>query len=189
MKKALLISLLFALVLTMAGCRDKSPGIIGGADGPTDILVTEGSDGEEVNLTVTTQDGKEPVPAKLYKGDGYLIYIPKDGYRYEKDYDDGVLEEKWESIKRDDIDIQVTTYKNTDALSAQGRFLRENEDYIFEDLMGFSTCGMEPDGDTLWFNLHEANGSTYIVSWEYPKNTAESTKSELSEIAKTFKTE
>ena len=189
MKKALLISLLFALIFAMSGCRDKSLGVIGGADGPTNILVAEGSDGEEVNLTVTTQDGKEPVLAKLYKGDGYSIYIPKKGYRYEKDYDDGTIEDKWEYTKRDDVSIEVITYKHTDAELAQKMFLRENEDYIFEDLMGYSLCGMEADGDALWFNLHEANGNTYIVSWEYPKNASERIRAELSEIAKTFKTE
>ncbi len=189
MKKTLLISLLFVLILTVSACQARSVGIIGGADGPTSILVTENNAGDEVNLTITTENGKEPVLAKLYKGDGYSIYIPKKGYRYEKDYDDGATEDKWEYTKRDDVSIEVITYKHTDEELAQKLFLRENDDYIFEDLMGYPLCGMEVDGDTLWFETHEINGNTYIVSWEYPKNASETIKSELSEIAKTFKTE
>ncbi len=156
MKKALIISLIFAVIFSAVGCVS----------------------GETTNVS-----------SKLYKGDGYSISIPEKGYRYEKDYDDGTIEDKWENTKREDTEIRVITYKNTDEKTAQSRFLRENEDYIFEDLMGYSLCGMEADGDTLWFNLHEANGNTYIVSWEYPKNATERTRAELSEIAKTFKTE
>ncbi|MBR2916321.1 MAG: hypothetical protein IKC07_01800 [Clostridia bacterium] len=156
MKKALIISLIFAMVFSAVGCEM----------------------GETTNVS-----------SKLYKGDGYSLSIPEKGYRYEKDYDDGAIEDKWESITRDDISIEVITYEHTDKELAQKMFLRENEDYIFEDLMGYSLCGMEMDGDTLWFNLYEANGNTYIVSWEYPKNADEKTKTELSAIAQTFKTE
>ena len=113
--------------------------------------------------------------------------VPAKNYRYEKDYDDGALEETWEYTKKDDVQIKVTTYKNSDEVSARRRFLRDNDDYIFEDLSGFSICGMELDGDTLWFNLHESDGTVYIVSWEYPRNTSENLKNELSQIAQTFK--
>ena len=52
--------------------------------------------------------------------------------------------------------------------------------------MGYSLCGMEPDGDTLWFNLHISGETVYIVSWEFPKNTSEDLQKELSSIAGTF---
>jgi len=123
---------------------------------------------------------------KSHKGEGYTINIPTKDYRYEKEYDDGALEEKWEYTKKDDMKIKVTTYKNSDEIKARGKFLEDNEDYIFEDLMGYSLCGIEPDGDTLWFNLHISDKTVYIVSWEYPKNTSEDLKKELSNIAQTF---
>ena len=122
-----------------------------------------------------------------YRGDGYTIDIPEKDYRYERDFDDGGFEEKWEYKKGDDVQINVTSYKNTDETTARARFLRENKDYIFEDLMGYSVCGTELDGDTLWFNLHQSGENVYIVSWEYPKNTDEQLKMELSAIAETFK--
>lgn len=122
-----------------------------------------------------------------HRGDGYTIDIPEKDYRYERDFDDGGFEEKWEYKKRDDVQIKVTSYKNTDETTARARFLRENKDYIFEDLMGYSVCGTELDGDTLWFNLHQSGENVYIVSWEYPKNTDDQLKMELSAIVETFK--
>ena len=122
-----------------------------------------------------------------HSGEGYTINIPGKGYRYERDFDDGGFEEKWEYTKRDNVQIKVTTYKNTDETTARGRFLRENDDYIFEDLMGYPACGIELDGDTLWFNVHQSGGNVYIVSWEYPKNASDELKTELSKIAESFK--
>jgi len=124
----------------------------------------------------TTISGNE-----TYNGDGYTISVPAEDYRYEIDYESGNLEEKWEHKKKDDVEIKVTTYKNTDEISARSKFLNEYEDHIFEDFMGYPVCGMESDGDTLWFNLYEADETVFIVSWEYPKNTDESLKTELSD--------
>ena len=63
----------------------------------------------------------------------------------------------------------------------------KNDDFVFEDLMGYSICGMEADEDTLWFNIHTSGEDVYIVSWEYTKNAGEHIKNELSQIAQTFK--
>ena len=64
-------------------------------------------------------------------------------------------------------------------------FLRDNNDYVFEDLTGYPLCGTEFDGDVLWFNLHQVGSTVYIVSWEYPKNTSDELKDELENIAQT----
>ena len=130
--------------------------------------------------------GGEKTKDNVYQGEGYTISIP-DGYRYERDLDDGNLEETWNSKKYDDVEISVTTYKNTDEIVARGIFLRENDDYIIEDLTGNRILGIEPDGDSLWFSVYEKDGNTYIVSWEYPKNTNEAIRKELAEIAATFR--
>ena len=121
-----------------------------------------------------------------HKGDGYTISLPEKDYRYEKEFDDGAIEESWKLKQNDNVKIMVTTYKNTDEITARVMFLKENDDYIFEDFTGYSICGAEPDGDTLWFNIHQKEETVYIVSWEYPKNTKEHIKEELSQIAGTF---
>lgn len=138
---------------------------------------------EAKNDKIYTTVGNE----RVYQGEEYTIAVPDENYRYEKDYDDGNLEEKWEYAQKDDVEIKVTTYKATDEITARGKFLKDNEDYVFEDLMGYSLCGTEADGDTLWFNLHEYDETVYIVSWEYPKNTSEELKTELASIAQTFR--
>lgn len=117
---------------------------------------------------------------------GYTITVPKDNYRYEKDYDDGNLEEKWEYTKRDDVEIKVTTYENMDEMSAREAFLRDNNDYIFEDMTNYPLCGIESNGDVLWFNVYSSDSATYVVSWEFPKNTSMELQKELADISNTF---
>lgn len=138
---------------------------------------------EAKNDKIYTTVGDE----KSFIGEGFTILIPDKNYRYEKEYDDGILDEKWEYTKKDDVEIKVTTYKNADELSARSRFIKENNEYIFEDMTGYSVCGTEPDGDVLWFDIYESNGTVYVVSWEYPKNTSEKLKNELATVAGSFK--
>ncbi len=167
MRKVVMI-LLVAGMFFVAGCKDNKK----------NLYLPEAK-----NDKVYTTIGGE---VKTHQGEGYTLTFSTKNYRYEKDYDDGILEEKWDYTKKDDVEIEVTTYKNSDEITARSRFLRDNNEYIFEDLMGYSLCGMEPDGDTLWFNLHISGETVYIVSWKYPKNTSEDLQKELSNIAGTF---
>ena len=170
MKKRSLI-LMAAVVFMFSGCKGEK----------RNLYLPEVKN-DKVYTTVGGENEK-------HQGTGYTIAVPKQDYRYEKDFDDGNIEEKWEYRKRDDVEIKVTTYKNSDEISARSRFLRDNNDYIFEDLTAYPLCGTERDGDSLWFDLHESGGNVYIVSWEYPKNTDESLQKELADIAETFSTE
>jgi len=167
MKKITLI-LLMITMLMITGCKDNKK----------DLYLPEAKN-DKIYTTIGSED-------ETHQGEGYSITVPTKNYRYEKDYDDGTLEEKWEYTKKDDIEIKVTTYKNSAEISARTKFLKEYDDYIFEDLLGYSLCGQEFDGDTLWFNLHILGETVYIVSWEFPKNTSEDLQKELSNIAGTF---
>ena len=167
MKKITLILLMITLLM-ITGCKDNKK----------NLYLPEVKN----DRFYTTIGGEE----ETHQGEGYTLTVPTKNYRYEKDYDDGNLEEKWNYIKKDDIEIKVTIYKNSDETSARTKFLKEYDDYIFEDLLGYSLCGQEFDGDTLWFNLHILGETVYIVSWEFPKNTSEDLQKELSNIAGTF---
>lgn len=191
-KKTLLIAI-FICLFAITGCNDGRKDLYLPEAKNDKIHTTVGGkneneqkQSEQVNLTVTVNGEKSPVEASLHEADSYSLYIPTKGYRYEKDFDDGNKEEKWDYITKDDIEIKVTTYKDSDEVTARSRFLRDNDDYIFEDLMGYPLCGMEIDGDTLWFDLHEADGNIYIVSWEYPKNADDHVKAELAAMAESF---
>ena len=168
MKKITLILLMITLLM-ITGCKDNKQKNLYLPEAKNDKVYTTIGGGDET-----------------HQGEGYTITIPTKDYRYEKDYDDGALEEKWEYTKKDDAQIKVTTYKNSNEISARTKFLKDYEDYIFEDLLGYSLCGQEPDGDTLWFNLRVSGETVYIVSWEFPKNTSEDLQKELSNIAGTF---
>ena len=167
MKKITLIFLMITMLMII-GCKDNKK----------DLYLPEAKN-DKIYTTIGGED-------ETHQGEGYSITVPTKNYRYEKDYDDGNLEEKWNYIKKDDIEIKVTIYKNSDETSARTKFLKEYDDYIFEDLLGYSLCGQEFDGDTLWFNLHILGETVYIVSWEFPKNTSEDLQKELSNIAGTF---
>ncbi len=164
MKKLTVITLMLALLI-LGGCEENKK----------DLYLPE-TQNDKIYATLGGQDG-------IHQGEGYTIAVPVKNYRYEKDFEDGNLEEKWEHIKKDDVEIKVTTYKNMDAATARGKFSRENNDYFIEDgaLYGISVDGM------LGFRLHESVGNVYIVSWEYPQRITEELLAELSNIADTFK--
>lgn len=168
MKKITLVFII-AIALMMTGCQANNK----------NLYLPEA----KKDKIYTTVGGNET----LYQGEGYTLTVPVKNYRYEKDYDDGELEETWEYIKNDDIQLKVSTYPNSDEISARGEFLRDHDDYIFEDLTGYSLCGTKLNGDQLWFHLYESNGTVYIVSWEYPEKAKNSLKQELAEIAATFR--
>ncbi len=168
------------LAVSVSGC-----GTAGENNSPQDNPVDRA---EKVNLTIHSDGEKELVEATLYQGDGYSIYIPDSGFRYERDFDDGVYEEHWESVTNDNAEVMVWLYKNTTEQAARSAFLRENDDYIFEDLTGEPLVGTELDGDELWFKVVPHGADTYIVSWKYPKRARESLSETLAQIAGTFKT-
>ena len=168
MKKTTLIFLMLILIM-IAGCKDNNSNNLYLPEVKNDKIYTTIGSGSE-----------------SHAGEGYTITVLANDYRYEKEYDDGVLEETWEYTKRDDVEIKVSTYNNSDEISARSKFLKDNDDYIFEDLMGYSLCGQEADGDTLWFNLHVSGKTVYIISWKFPHNTSEELKKQLSDIAGTF---
>jgi len=175
MKKA--ISFILAIIiLTLPGCGENKYKYLPEAKNDK-TYVTIGGEKEKAYQN----------KAGFHRGEGYTVTVPIEDFSYEKDYDDGILEEKWEHKKLDDVELKITTYKNTDELTARSKFLKDNGDYIFEDLTGYSLCGIEDDGDTLWFNLYTSDETVYIISWEYKKNTSEETKKELADAAQTFR--
>ena len=144
-------------------------------------------------LEVTVEGETEEVPAALFIGQGYSIYIPEEGWRYEKDLDDGVAEDTWESILNGEVELEVRQYpaspdRTPDAVKAA--FVK-GRDYVFEDLMGGGLgdplAGVDEDGDFLSFMTAEgADGTVYVISWEYPAEAAEGFGARLAQIANTF---
>ena len=174
------------VAVLLSGCAGK------GAEEKTaneelkgNIYISERDEKSEIKF-----EGEEALAgASLYTGNGYSIYIPDEGFRKGMDFDEGILEDYWESTVNDEVEIHVASYGNVSPEKAQEHFLKENDDYVFEDLTGKYISGKEKDGDTLWFFTETNEGNTYIVSWEYPKAAEEAFSAKLAKIAETFQVE
>ena len=144
---------------------------------------------ERMDMAFSVEGEREMVPATLYIGQGYSIYIPDEGWRLEKRVDDGIPEESWESVLNDDVELTVSHYAGKTVTEARDLFLLD-EDYVFEDLLGGELgdplTGVDEDGDHLSFMLAEGAGTVYVISWEYPAEAAEGFGVRLEQIAGTF---
>jgi len=145
------------------------------------------------DLTFFVEGEQEVLPATRYTGAGYVIYIPDEGWRFEKEMDDGMQLERWESVWNDEVELTVYTrpvYPDASAAVTRDLFLADS-DYVFENVTGGVAgdplVGREADGDYLCFMTAEgAGGVTYIVAWEYPAEAAEGFGARLRVIADTF---
>ncbi len=122
----------------------------------------------------------------LHKADGYTLFYPLKYFVYEKSYSDERLEEKWVHSTKRDVEFKVITYKNLDRITARDSFLKDNADYTFEDLNHSEPCGINSDGEQLWFRVADANDYVYIVSWKCPESAEDKIKTELWRMYETF---
>ena len=190
------------LFLALSGCGQKAQTPPPAPETPVAETQTETPDGdrnptaaelgreEKTELAFTVEGETELVPVTLYIGQGYSIYIPSEGWRLEKWVDDGIPEDTWESIVNDDVELTVSHYAGKTAMEARDAFVRD-EDYVFEDLMGGDLgdplTGMDEDGDFLSFMAAQSgDGTVYVISWEYPAESAEGFGARLGQIANTF---
>lgn len=145
------------------------------------------------DITFLIEGQEETVRTLRHTGKGYTLYIPEEGWRFERETDDGVTEERWESIYNDEVELAVCTYPvypDASAETTKLAFAKESG-YVFEDLMGGTAddplVGTEADGDRLCFFAAEGDdGVTYIVAWEYPTEAAEGFGVRLRVMADTF---
>ena len=149
---------------------------------------------ETAELTMSVEGTEEKIPATLSIRQGYSIYIPDEGWKLETDHDDdgAAWEDQWESTVNDDVELAVRCYAGVTAAEAKERFVRDEDDYVFEDLLGGDLgdplTGTDPeDGDALSFMAAEKDGNTYVVYWKYPAEAAEGFGARLPVIAETFR--
>lgn len=210
MKKLLLTGVL-ALTLALAGCgQTQAPTPERPAGGGQTVQEPEAPETavsedrnptaaelgrEEIaNLMMSVEGETEEIPATLSIRQGYSIYIPDGGWHLETDHnDDGaVWEDTWESTFNDDVELGVRCYAGVTAEEARDRFLRDEDDYLFEDLMGGALgdplTGVDTeDNDVLGFMTAEKDGNVYVVYWKYPSEAAEGFGARLPVVADTFR--
>ncbi len=190
MKKVFLSCVFLALALT--GCGGNKPAETASAAADRSPTVAELDREERTDMIFTVEGQTERVPAALFIGRGYSIYIPEEGWRLEQESEGHVAADTWESTVNNDVELQVLHYSvYPDAsLEVTKANFAATSGYVFEDLLGGDLgdplAGVDEDGDFLRFMAAEgADGSTYVIAWEYP-GAAEGFGTRLAQIADTF---
>lgn len=143
---------------------------------------------ETADLKFVLEGVEETVPAVLYLGQGYSIYIPDKGWRLDdRERDDSVLEVTWESTHRDDVELQVLELGNRTLAEAQAFVKAEEDDFRFqEDQQGGLLGTDERDREIMEVRFHSGEHGMYAVVYIYPEKAAEEFGTRLSVMADTF---
>lgn len=195
MKHGIVVGCLL-LALSLVGCgRAESPApqpestAQPAAQGDsTDRNPTAGELGrtETTTLDLSLEGDKEDVPATLYIGQGYSLYIPDEGWKLERDTED--LEESWQALANDDAELSVQHFPGKTAEETRAAILTDHRDYGFVDMDAdgyfFGTTGQDEEMMEVW--LYTAGEDTWAVSTEYPGEAAEGFGVRLRAMAETF---
>ena len=193
---------LLALLLALTGCGQKpatpppaaeTPAAEAPAETPTlsagdrNPTAAELGREEKTELAFAVEGETELVPATLYIGQGYSIYIPDEGWRLEKWVDDGIPEDTWESIVNDDVELTVLHLGEKTLEEAQTWVKAEEDDYqLVEDKQGGLGGTDAGDREMLEVRFHPSGSSMYAVLYKYPMEAAEGFGIRLEQIANTF---
>ena len=142
---------------------------------------------EKKDLVFMVEGTEETVPATLYIGQGYSIYIPDEGWRLEKDMDDGVPEDTWESTVNHDVELRVLHLGEKTLEQAQEWVTAAEDDYrLIEDKQGGLGGTDEKDREMMEVRFYPSGTQMYAVLYEYPMEAAEGFGARLAQIAETF---
>ena len=193
---------LLALLLALTGCGQKpatpppaaeTPAAEAPAETPTlsagdrNPTAAELGREEKTELALTVEGETELVPATLYIGQGYSIYIPDEGWRLEKWVDDGIPEDTWESIVNDDVELTVLHLGEKILEEAQTWVKAEEDDYqLVEDKQGGLGGTDAGDREMLEVRFHPSGSSMYAVLYKYSMEAAEGFGTRLGVMADTF---
>ena len=142
---------------------------------------------EKKDLVFMVEGTEETVPATLYIGQGYSIYIPDEGWRLEKDVDDGIPEDTWESTVNHDVELRVLHLGEKTLEQAKAWVTAAEDDYrLIEDKQGGLGGMDEEDREVMEVRFYPSGSQMYAVLYEYPMEAAEGFGARLAQIAETF---
>ena len=142
---------------------------------------------EKTDLMFMVEGMEEAVPATLYLGQGYSIYIPDEGWRLERDMDDSIPEDTWESTVNHDVELRVLHLGEKTLEEAKTWVTAAEDDYrLIEDKQGNLGGTDQEDREMMEVRFHPSGSQMYAVLYEYPLEAAEGFGARLSQIAETF---
>ena len=195
----LIFALLVGLTLTACDTQNDDPlvdenttntphqeqGNISGGD--QNNISNDLSRDETTDLRFMVEGMEELVPATLYIGQGYSIYVPNEGWRLEEDINEGIQIDTWESVINDDVELSVLHLGERTLDQAQDWIITEEEDFIFtEDEQGNLVGTDMEDQKNIAVIFYSADNAMYAVQYTYPIEAAEGFGTRLSVIASTF---
>lgn len=203
MKKflALTLTLILSLALTACGDRDDTPPPVQNPTPPQQEQTSQPQQGQPsagqttpnqtaraqtTDLNVQMNGTQEIVPATLYAGTGYSLYIPTEGWRQEQDLDDGISSVSWENLMQDDVKLEIFSLGQRDLTQAQAWVLAEEDDYrLTEGTDGIFT-GMDPeDREKMEVRFCPSGTEMFVIITQYPEAAA-GLGAQLDAMADTF---
>lgn len=142
---------------------------------------------ERMDMVFSVEGEAEVIPATLYIGQGYSIYIPDEGWRLEKDMDDGIPEDTWESTVNGDVELRVLHLGERTLEQAKAWVTAAEDDYrLIEDKQGGLGGTDEEDREMMEVRFYPSGSQMYAVLYEYPMEAAEGFGARLEQMAGTF---
>lgn len=202
--KKLFLCLLLTLTLTACGQSGTSGAVPGGQTEPVDTsdaestqpAVTDGDRAptaeelgrpETTDLTFFLEGQEESVPAALYIGQGYSLYIPVEDWVRESFTENGAAADSWESTDNDAVELRILHLGERSLEDCRDWIIQELSDYVItEDQQGGLYGEDAENGMVLDVRFHEGGGNVYAVAWAYPFEAAEGFGARLGVIADTF---
>lgn len=193
MKKAFISIALLALLM-LSGCGQHAAPSRETANVPASgaslTAAPETERDAKTNLVFSVEGEEETVPATLYVGQEYSLYIPVDGWtKPEENTENDVLSVTWGCTDNRDVSLTVSQYKGQTASQVREDFM-QSSGYTFEDTMDDGTgdplIGTDAAGNQLAFVEITGSNATYVVSWRYPAEAAEGFGARLNAIAGSF---
>lgn len=186
MKKMLYLFLALSLVLGLSACGEKTEAEKSGVESekqeasklPTDTQPQqEESTGREEHreLSVIVEGEEQNVPATLFAGEGYSLYIPDEGWKQESGTEEGFATVSWESLVNEEVELEILRLTGMDQEEARAFLLQEEDDFaLIEDKRGGLGGTDKTTGQTmLEITLIESEGTVLAVRKEYPLEATE----------------
>ena len=185
MKRGFWALLMMAVLLSACG-RAAAPAEKAGQYGTAEELGLPAT----MELEFVAGEQVQAVPATLYVGRGYSVYIPDSGWKKDVEREEMALADVWESTLDDEVEFAVYHYGMTPLEEAVTNFLEEQDDYVFQGLLLNEEAkepleGVDEDGDVLKFLIRAGKEGTYLVSWKY-RDAYGSAAYQAEQIARSF---